>query len=196
MREFRFAWKRFCKCSEGAIRISVSLMQSEEWRSLSPAARATFVVLAYYAGMKEKRAFCAQGLIAHLAGIGRQRCNEALSELSRAGLITNGRRGFERTNQYTVPRSNGKGDFLKKSRKYVLNLARSGKLEAYRVGREYRFSEGHLLAYLGSTTTATRRSPTRAGSAVTTTGTLTEREIEARAGRFLARAEQRRGLTS
>lgn len=87
-------------------------------------------------------------------------------------------------------------DFLKKPRLYALALARSGKLEAYRVGREYRFSEGHLLAYLGSTTTATRRSPTRAGSAVTTTGALTEMEIERRAGRFLAQAEQKRGLTS
>lgn len=87
-------------------------------------------------------------------------------------------------------------DILKKSRKYVRNLARAGKLEAYRRGREYRFSEGHLLAYPGSTTTATRRPPTQAGSTVTTTGALTEMEIEGRAGRFLAQAEQRRGLTS
>lgn len=85
-------------------------------------------------------------------------------------------------------------DFLKKPRKYVLGLARAGKLEAYRVGREYRFSEGHLLAYL--TTTATKRSHARAGSTVTTTGALTEVEIQRRAGRFLAQAEQRRGLTS
>ena len=82
-------------------------------------------------------------------------------------------------------------DFLKKPRKYVLNLARSGKLQAYRVGREYRFSEGHLVAYLGSTTMATKRSHARAGSTVTTTGTLTEREIDARADRFFERASQK-----
>lgn len=126
MREFRFAWERFCKCSDGAVRIPVSLMQSVEWRSLSPAARATFVVLAYYAGMKEKRAFCAQGLIAHLAGIGRQRCNEALSELSRAGLITNERRGFKRTNQYTVPRLNGNGEFLSVPHVLLFNARYAG----------------------------------------------------------------------